>query len=103
MISTLFAIGILGNGVCALVFLLNFAKPRPRRSFTQNDDGVVVTYRIVRHPASLVCAGQAVGWCVALAREMYWLPRSVTTPLISLGIPLGLLGALIVLNSRRQK
>lgn len=100
MIAITFALGILFNAASAFVFLLNFFKPVRIRWMTDKEGNRIG--RPYRHPASLVCASASFGWCVALARELHWLPRPVTTVLISASIPLGLLGALIVFNSRRQ-
>lgn len=51
---------------------------------------------------SLVCAVAPVGWVVAPARELHWLPRESTTPLLALSFAIGILAVLIILNFERQ-
>lgn len=105
MVRATFALGILFNGATAVVFFLNFVRPQLRACLLPDASGGegVLAYRRYRHPASLICANLALGWCVALAREMQWLPRPVTSVFIAAAIPMGLLGLLIVLNARRQR
>jgi len=51
---------------------------------------------------SLVCAVGPIGWVVAPARELHWLPRAGATPLLALSFAFGFLAVLIVLNFERQ-
>lgn len=51
-----------------------------------------------RKPQSAVIASACTGWPVALARELYGLPRWATTPLICAAFVLGLLGFIIVFH-----
>lgn len=94
-----FGLGILFSLWTFIVFLLNYYRPRTYLVWTA--EGRQRTKKM-GHPASLVCAWHSLGWAVALARELQWLPRTATTFAISAAIPLSLLGLMIVLNARRQ-
>lgn len=51
---------------------------------------------------SLVCAVAPIGWIVAPARELHWLPRWGASPLLALSFAIGLLALLIIANFERQ-
>lgn len=87
MIRATFAVGVLLSLASAGVLALNFIAPPPGKR---------------RHPGSLVVGYLALGWGVALAREMNWLPRAPTTVMIAGSLPFLFLALLILVNSRRQ-
>lgn len=89
MITLTFAIICLCWGSVSLYFLWRFVQARigPQRHWNL---------------PSLVCAVAPIGWVVAPARELHWLPRAETTPLLALSFSIGFLAVLIILNFEAQ-
>lgn len=82
MISVLFACIALEWGLLAAYFAYRFATRRK--------------------PQSVIIALACLGWPVAVARELGWLRRLYTTPLIAFAFVAGLVGVLIVWHWESQ-
>ncbi len=52
---------------------------------------------------SVVSAFMPVGWVLVVARELKWMPRDFTTPLLALAFVVGLVAVLIILNHEAQQ
>lgn len=90
MITAVFGTICLCWGFVSVYFLWRFIRFRlgPMRSWSW---------------PSLVCAVAPLGWVVAPARELHWLPRVGASPMLALSFSIGILAVLIILNFERQR
>lgn len=60
-------------------------------------------FLLYRKPPSLICAIMPLGWIVATARELRWLPQSFTAVILASGMVVGVFGMVVILNHETQQ
>lgn len=56
-----------------------------------------------RQHTSLICALHPLGWVLVIARELRWLPRPFTTPLIAASLTMGIFAVCVILYNEAQQ